>query len=265
MADEQLLPGGIAHAGAVVRVGDEVRRPASAHSGTIHALLLHLRQQGFEGAPLPLGFAGGGRERLAFIPGDVPIPPYPAWSLTETALASAAELLRRFHDATAGFVSPPGASWNRELADPSPRAEIVCHNDVCPENIVYRDGAAVALLDFDFAAPGRRVFDVAAFARMVVPLEAPEDAARSGRGGLDPVARLRVVADAYGLAAADRPELLEAVGGQIAAGGEFVRRRVEAGEAAFIEMWNATGGAQRYERRRTWFAEQRQRFVDALG
>jgi hypothetical protein len=265
VTDEQLLPGGIAHAGAVVRVGDEVRRPASEHSGTIHALLLHLRQQGFEGAPLPLGFADGDRERLAFIPGDVPIPPYPAWSLTETALASAAELLRGFHDATAGFVPPPGATWNRELADRSPRAEVICHNDVCPENIVYREGTAVALLDFDFAAPGRRVFDVAAFARMVVPLDAPDDAARSGRGGLDPVARLRVVADGYGLARADRRELLEVIGDQIAVGGEFVRRRVEAGEEAFIEMWNATGGAERYDRRRAWFAEHRQRFADALA
>ena len=29
----------------------------------------------------------------------------------------------------------------------------MCHNDVCPENVVFRDGIAVALLDFEFAAP----------------------------------------------------------------------------------------------------------------
>ena len=27
---------------------------------------------------------------------------------------------------------------------------IVCHNDVCLENVVFRDGEAVGLLDFDF-------------------------------------------------------------------------------------------------------------------
>ena len=30
---------------------------------------------------------------------------------------------------------------------------MVCHNDVCLENVVFRGGAAVALLDFEFAAP----------------------------------------------------------------------------------------------------------------
>lgn len=29
----------------------------------------------------------------------------------------------------------------------------------------------------------------------------------------------------------------------IARGGEFVRRRVEAGEAAFVEMWESMGGS----------------------
>ena len=42
----------------------------------------------------------------------------------------------------------------------------MCHNDVCPENVVFRDGIAVALLDFEFAAPGRPVYDVAQLARI---------------------------------------------------------------------------------------------------
>jgi Ser/Thr protein kinase RdoA (MazF antagonist) len=31
---------------------------------------------------------------------------------------------------------------------------------------VFHEGTAVGLLDFDFAAPGRPVYDLAAFARM---------------------------------------------------------------------------------------------------
>ena len=40
---------------------------------------------------------------LAFVDGEVPLPPYPAWSQTDTALASIAVLLRGLHDASRGF------------------------------------------------------------------------------------------------------------------------------------------------------------------
>jgi hypothetical protein len=262
--DEEPLAGGIAHAGAVVRVGDEVRRPTSEHTPLIHAFLGHLRSVGFDGAPEPLGIDADGRERLRFIPGDVPVPPYPAWALTDAALASTGRLLRRFHEAAVGFVAPVPARWSRELADDRGAEEVVCHNDVCPENVIFRNGEAVALVDFEFAAPGRRVFDLAALASMCIPLDAPEDAARSGRDGLDPFARLRVLADAYGLPT-DRNELLDVIAERFADGGAFVRRRVEAGEQAFIEMWHAMGGAERYDRRRRWFAANRRQFEDSLG
>ena len=68
--------------------------------------------------------------------------------------------------------------WSDEMRDPDPLGDVViCHNDVCPENVVYRDGVAVALLDFDFAAPGRRVYDVASPRADVRP-----DRGRRGRG-----------------------------------------------------------------------------------
>ena len=50
----------------------------------------------------------------------------------------------------------------------------------------------------------------------------------------------------------------------IACGGEFLRRRVEAGEAAFIEMWESMGGKERFDRRRRWWAEARVDFDEAL-
>jgi aminoglycoside phosphotransferase (APT) family kinase protein len=190
--------------------------------------------------------------------------PIPAWAQTDDALASTAALLRRFHDSTVGFVAPEEATWSEELADLGGAAEVICHNDVCPENVVFRDGLAVALLDFEFAAPGRRAFDVAAMARMCVPIEMEADAARTGRGGLDPVARLAVVADAYGLDHDQRTELVGALAAQIDTAGEFVRRRVERGEPAFIEMWDAFGGQERYDRRRAWFAVERSRFLAGL-
>ncbi len=71
-----MLDGGVANAGAVVREGAHVLRPANPHSETIHALLRHLRRAGFRGAPEPLGLEPGGRERLAFIDGQTTAPPW---------------------------------------------------------------------------------------------------------------------------------------------------------------------------------------------
>jgi thiamine kinase-like enzyme len=193
----------------------------------------------------------------------VAIPPFPAWVQTDAALASTAVLLRRLHDASVGFIPPSDAVWDTELADPQ-GGEVIGHNDVCPENVVFRSGEAVALLDFDFAAPGRRVFDFAHFARMFVPIDSQEDAARLGRGPFDPFARLRIAADAYGLPP-DRTELIDVLSFQIAQGGAFVQRRVDAGDAAFTTMWNQMGGNERYERRREWFAANRKAFVRAIG
>ena len=84
------------------------------------------------------------------------------------------------------------------MADPG-GGTLVCHNDVCLENVVFRDGEAIGLLDFDFAAPGRPTYDLAAFARMCVPVDDDLSAGRLGWGPVDRPARLRLVADTYGL------------------------------------------------------------------
>lgn len=261
-----MLAGGVGNAGAVVRVGDHVLRPAGPHTEAIHGLLGHLHGHGFHAVPKVVGLEPDGRERLVFIAGDVPVLPFPAWSLTDQALASMAALLRGYHDAVVGYVPPTGAVWSTELADPAPGTDpVLCHNDVCPENVVFREGIAVALLDFEFAAPGRRTWDLGALAAMCIPLDTPDDAARTGREHLDPFARLRVVADGYGLADADRAGLIDAIAERFDDGGRFVRRRVEAGEPAFVAMWEAMGGQARYDRRRDWFDDRRSAFAVALG
>ena len=264
---EEVLYGGVANAGAVVRIGDHVLRPSNPNTATIHAFLTHLRERGFDGASQPIGVDPDGRERLAYIPGDVPVPPYPAWAQTDESLTSVAMLLRRYHDAAAGFVPPAGSTWSRDMADSGHgdgAGLVICHNDVCMENVVHRDGVAVALLDFDYAAPGRPLYDLAQFARMCVPVDDETNASRLGWEPLDPFARLRCVADAYGLAA-DRSEFLAVLEASIRRGGEFVRRKVHEGDPNFIRMWNEFGGMERFDRRRRWFADNVERFASALG
>ncbi len=260
--NEEVLHGGVANAGAVVRRGPHVLRPSNEHSVSIHRALSALRSHGFEGASNPVGIDADGRERLEFIEGDVPLPPYPQWARSDEALTSTAVLMRCMHDASSAIDLTVG-TWSSEMADPL-GGPVLCHNDVCLENVVFRDGRAVAFLDFDFAAPGRRVFDVASFARMCVPIDDDVSASRLGWSEQDRPGRLRLVADAYGLDAGIRIDLLTILDRSIEKGGEFVRRRVEAGEPGFVKMWEDMGGAERFDRRRRWWTDNKSRFEAAL-
>jgi hypothetical protein len=68
---ERPLSGGRVTAG-VVRVGETVRRPRGENWRLVRALLTHLREGGFEGAPRYLGSDEQGREIFSFLPGEVP-------------------------------------------------------------------------------------------------------------------------------------------------------------------------------------------------
>jgi len=130
----------------VVRVRDTVRRPAGPNTPFVRRLLEHLDVVGFAAAPRFLGLDERGRETLTFLPGAVPSDCRAiVWS--DEQLTASARLLRRFHDATAGS-GLAGA------------AEVVCHNDFGPWNLVWVDGLPVGVIDFDNAAPGSRLDDL---------------------------------------------------------------------------------------------------------
>jgi len=247
---EHELGGGVANAGRVTRDGDYVLRPSNPHTGSIHTFLTALRGTGFEGASLPVDVRPDGRECLRFIDGDVAIPPFPAWAQTDESLASIAELMLRFHSASA-LVGVDSQWWSDEMADPA-GGPIVCHNDVCLENVVFRDGEAVGLLDFDFAAPGRPIYDLGQFARMCVPVDDDVSSAPLGWVVRNRPARLRLIADTYGLDRTGRDELIEILDRSIERAGAFVQRRVDAGDQNFIRMLKEMGGMQRYERQQEW-------------
>lgn len=260
--DEEQLKGGVANAGQVTRVGGHVLRPSNLHTRSVHRFLASLRRAGFDGASEPVEIDDQGRERLVFIEGDVPVTPYPAWAQSDGALATIAELMRRLHEAARAF-DATALTWSPEMADPI-GGPVVCHNDVCLENVVFREEVAVAFLDFDFAAPGRPVYDLAQMARMCVPVDDDINAARLGWEPGDRPGRLRLVADTYGLDGAGRRLLFEILKVSIARGGEFLRRRIEAGDLNFKQMWNEMGGEHRFDRRRQWWAECGEEFRAAL-
>ena len=225
------LPGGVANRGLVVRVGDTVRRPLRSTSPAAHALLRHLEDVGFAGAPRFLGVDERGREVLSHVPGSTVLPPYPAWALTDEALVSVAELLRSYHSAVAGF-DPSPYRWPTS-PPASFRGELVGHNDLNLDNVVFRDGRAVALIDFDLAGPGSRVWDVACAARLWAPVR-PDATIRDTRRGRG-FRRLRLFLDAYGADGADRRRIPGALQQNQEWFCVLIERYAAAGHAAFLE------------------------------
>jgi Ser/Thr protein kinase RdoA (MazF antagonist) len=256
---ETELLGGTANRGLVVRVGDTVRRPLRASSTATHALLQHLESVGFKGAPTFLGVDSQGREVLSYLTGQTVTTPYPDWSMTDEALDSVAQLLRAYHQAVADF-RPVGYEW----AEPVPSAYVtglISHNDPNLDNVVFRDGVAVALIDFDLAGPGSALWDVATAVRLWAPLRPEADIhdVRRGRS----LTRLRRFADAYRLTDADRLRLVDAAADNHVWCMDYVRRGAETGHPWFRQRWT-TGEADLTNRTNAWFARQAQALREAL-
>lgn len=262
-AEGEALVGGMMNAGAVFRRGALVERPAPRNARALHAHLLALKKHGFDAAPTPVGLTADGREQLTFVPGDVALPPYPDWAMTSSALDSVGSLLRRLHEAGAAVAVDTRAEWPRDLADPE-GGTMLCHNDVCPDNVVFRDGRAAALIDFDLAAPGRPLWDIAMAARYWVPMLDPGSAAAFHPSGLDAPARLRILADGYGLSAGDRAELPGVIEQATEVCRAFVARRVADGDPVYLRALAERGGWARWDRVRTWLVDHREAFTAAL-
>jgi len=196
--DELALDGGNVAAG-VVRVGDTVRKPAGFWTPAVDALLTHLRRAGFTGAPRPLGRDDQGRQVLEYVSGPMAMDQP---QLDEAGLHRVGRLIRELHDRSAGFSPPPGSRWNVVIAPD--RADLVCHHDLAPWNLVTGADRWV-FIDWDGAGPGSRLWDLAYAMKGFVPLVS----------GGDPVAdapRLRTLADGYGLSAGQRAELPPLIG-----------------------------------------------------
>ena len=267
MTEEVILVGSMDPRSAPVRVGDTVRRIAGSSGSAVRDLLLHLEAVGFDGAPRHLGTDEQGREVLSFIEGDVPLPPYPAWAMTDRALADLGDLVRRFHEATASFRPPLDADWATDWADPTASAgagATICHNDLFPENVVFRDGRVVALIDFAMAAPGRPLWDVAIAAEMWCPLGDP---ARRDQhpADLDGIRRLGVLARGYGLEPGRAEELVDVLGEERAHSIANIRAEIAAGNESWIGNWAAAGGDERAAADDAWITAHRAALIRSVG
>ncbi len=246
VADEQQLEGGNI-SGGILRRGDTVRRPAGPWTPTIHAVLQHLEQRGFTGAPRVLGIDDGGREVLEYLSGEIPWPQSHHRLLGSLdRVARVGRLLRDFHDVIADFDPGPGAIWQfpemaadaLEFADD--RGVIVCHNDATAWNLVISDGRW-AFIDWDAAGLRPAIWDVAYCAIGVIPITQEV----SEMGWMEPVPvvdRLAALAGGYGLDIADRGRLADVIVARIRSSYSHLRRRAAAGIPPWDDLWRSGHG-----------------------
>lgn len=226
----EYLPG--SRENKIVRIENTVQRPAGVWSPVVHALLSHLHSQGFHQVPKPLGFDGQGREIVTFIEGEASHYPLSAAAASTEALASAAELLRQYHDATVSFLAKQMDNYVWFLPTREP-AEVICHGDFAPYNVVLNGREAIAIIDFDTAHPAPRLWDVAYGVYRWAPLTTAKDIA-SGLNRLDEqIRRGRLFCDHYGLSSEQRRQLVSTAVERLHALVNFMHVGAQNGNEAF--------------------------------
>jgi thiamine kinase-like enzyme len=182
--------------------------------------------------PEPLGFDNDGNEIISFIPGEVSNYPLSETAVSQKALISAAKLLRDYHDASASFLNElqGNESW---MLPPRKPAEVICHGDYAPYNVVLNGNKAVAMIDFDTAHPAPKVWDIAYALYRWAPLTHPDNP--DGFGSTqEKIDRAQLFCDVYGLTKVERVGMINLVIERLQGLVDFMRSEADRGNAAFI-------------------------------
>ncbi|MEV5961046.1 phosphotransferase [Kribbella sp. NPDC051952] len=249
----------------LVRVGDTVRRPPGERDELVRDVLRHLESVGFTGAPRFLGVDSAGRQTLSYIEGEVAGRPWPEWIADEERMISIARLIRAYHNAVESFgiptnlpapIEPAGLP---DLADPP---ELVGHQDITPENVVFRDGRAYALIDFDLLRPVSRARELVNLMLWWGPFGADDDLDPLMRG-LDQPRRCRLIADTYDLALEDRKRLMELAIGLNERAWHTMKYRAETLGGGWQRMWSE-GIGDTIKHRQVWLEANADSLTTAL-
>ncbi|EJQ91859.1 hypothetical protein IGW_03666 [Bacillus cereus ISP3191] len=162
--EEKLTGGNVSN---VYRSKNTVRRELKPDSAKIHKVLQHLENKGFHYAPKFLGIDEKDREVLSFIEGEAGNYPLKEYMRSNDVLKEIAKMLRLYHDAVSDF--PLLDDWKPMDHTPN-NIEVLCHNDFAIYNIIFNDEKPVGIIDFDVAASGPRIWDIAYTLYTCVPL-----------------------------------------------------------------------------------------------
>jgi Ser/Thr protein kinase RdoA (MazF antagonist) len=220
--EERLTGGNVSD--NVVRIGNTVRKPAGPHTPAVEAFLSYLDHAGFSGAPRTLGRDDLGRHVLEYVPGDMA---YDLPRMEPDGLRRAGRLIREFHDVSEGFQPPADAQWDKVIAPD--RTDLICHHDLAQWNLVC-SGQRWVFIDWDLAAPGSRLWDLAWAVTSFVPLDPWGDPARDAP-------RVRALADGYGLSEAQRLELPPLIGAHSRAMFELLRSSALTGRQPWARLY----------------------------
>lgn len=251
----------------VVRVGDTVRRPMGPHSELVHHLLGQLEKTDADCAPRFLGIDEEGREILSFIEGEVAGRPWPEWVADPDRATSVARLLRRLDDALIDFGLPkdtPVRSWLSGAPEPmGPVATFLGHRDVTPENTIFRDGRAVAFIDFDMAKPSSRVDEVVNLLLWWAGWFAPEDR-NPVLADVDPGERGRLLVDAYELSDEEREWIVPVSISAAQQAWHRTKNMAEEHGGGWQKMWDEGMGDQ-IRRREQWLVDEQENLRRAIN
>jgi hypothetical protein len=249
----------------LVRVGDTVRRPPGERDDLVRDVLLHLEKVGFEGAPRYIGVDSAGRHALTYVEGEVAGRPRPSWIADEERALSVARLLRAYHDAVEGFGIPqnlPAPIEPAGLPDLDDPPELIGHQDVTPENVVFREARAYALIDFDLVRPVSRAGDVVNLMLWWAPFGDDADLDPEFRG-LDQPRRCRLLADAYGLPDPDRRRLTDLAIARDERAWHTMKYRAETLGGGWQRMWSE-GVGDTIRHRQAWLEKYADPITTAL-
>jgi len=178
-----------------------------------------LENKGVSVAPRFIGLSDDGREITSFLAGSSPNDLIKA---NDSQLHEAGQMIKTIHDALSDF---PGCAGG----------QTVCHNDLSPCNFMFLNGLPYAVFDWDAAAIGDRLDDVAYAIWMWCRIGSPENSP------IDAVRMINIILNSYGLRNENRKTIINKIHEQI--------KRVE---KSMTEFLTASGQYERRENFQQW-------------
>lgn len=244
----------------VRRIGETIRRPVGEWTPAVHALLTHLESVGFTRAPRVLGIDGTD-EVLSLLHGEPAFTPWPPALRSTAGISALGSWLRDYHDAVRDFEPPADARWQGQEDQWRP-GMVIRHGDLGPWNSIWNGDRLAGFIDWDFAAPGHALDDLAQLAWYAVPLRPTEQQQRVPIAGEHTLRnRFNALCAAYGARPAAVLDALDAVQSREAERIERLGRRGHEPWLTFLTR----GDVAEMMAERSWLRSQRTVLLGGSG
>jgi hypothetical protein len=235
----------------VRRIGETIRQPVGEWTPAVHALLTHLESVGFTRAPRVLG-ADGADEVLSLLHGEPAFSPWPSALRSTAGISELGCWLREYHNAVRDF-QPPADARRQGQEDEWRPGMVIRHGDG-PWTSIWNGDRLARSIDWDFAAPGHALDDLAQLAWYAVPLRPIEQQRRAQISGKRTLrSRLNALCAAHGASPAAVLDALDAVQSREAERIERLGRQGHEPGVTFL----ARGDVAEMVAERSWLRSQR--------